>query len=503
MVNSKITFFPVGEKNGGMILIRLNDTKKTTILVDCCIGEDLIAEYCDVNEELRNRLPIDPNERPFVDAFILTHRHEDHLKGIQKHFYLGKPEEYPEHKDGEDDKIFIREMWSSHNFWKPSSANYSLCEDAKAFNKEMKRRVKLFEDSSNIQDEGNRAIIIGKDPDGRTDKLTKINYDIGDTFSKINNVDISTKISGLILSPIVQQENEEGECFTNKNRQSIVINLTVKEGEESNKLLLAADAECLVWKTLWKENKNSKEKLEYDILVAPHHCSWHSLSHDDEKDGDPQLSDDAKSALSQNKKGAFIIAQSKVIKEEDDNPPSKAAKDEYLKIVSEDKFICTNEYPNEKEPEPIEFELTSNGPKLKSIIGKLRASHKETPKWKMSLSSSNYVNICGKYRKNGSSWVKFNLGDTLEKNCELSFYADTNVMPSFDVYWQVVNTGTEAKNDRKLRGEISKSNVAGVGGIIQKEEETTKYKGFHWTECFIIKNGVCVARSGEFVVRVK
>jgi hypothetical protein len=38
MTNSIITFFPVGDKNGGMTLIRLNDTHKTVILIDVCIG---------------------------------------------------------------------------------------------------------------------------------------------------------------------------------------------------------------------------------------------------------------------------------------------------------------------------------------------------------------------------------------------------------------------------------------------------------------------------------
>ena len=53
MANSIITFFPVGDRNGGMTLLRLNDTNKTMILIDCCIGDEPIAEYCDVNRELR------------------------------------------------------------------------------------------------------------------------------------------------------------------------------------------------------------------------------------------------------------------------------------------------------------------------------------------------------------------------------------------------------------------------------------------------------------------
>ena len=373
MANSTITFFPVGEKNGGMIFIKLNDSNKTIILIDCSIDDDSIADHCDVNQELRDRLPTDSNGRPYVDAFILTHRHEDHVKGFEKHFHLSSIDDY---KDDDDElKIIIKELWSSHNFWKPSSKSYKLCDNAKAFNKEMKRRVDLFETDKEIQEEGNRAIVVGKDSDGRTDELKEINYDIGNTFTTINNRDLSSKISGLILSPIEQQKDEEDDCFTDKNRQSIVIQFTVKQGNYENKILIAADAECLVWETLWNENKNAVNKLEYDILTAPHHCSWHSLSYDSQsEDENPEVSKDAKNALSQNKDGAFIVSQSKIIKDADQDPPSKAAKDEYVEIVEKEQFICTNEYPKEKKPEPLEFNLTSDGPQKKGVKEKSKLS---------------------------------------------------------------------------------------------------------------------------------
>ena len=72
--------------------------------------------------------------------------------------------------------------------------------------------------------------------------------------------------------------------------------------------------------------------------------------------------------------------------------------------------------------------------------------------------------------------------------------------PPFQVHWQVVNTGQEAKNANQLRGKIVLSKTAGIGGL--KQKEYTSYTGIHWTECFIVKNNVCVARSGEFIVRI-
>lgn len=373
MASSTLTVFPVGSKNGGMILLKLNDIDKTTVLIDCSIGDELIADYCDVNQELKQRLPLDSKGRPYVDAFILTHRHDDHVKGFQKHFHLGPLDEYKD--DDEERKIIVRELWSTYLFWKPSSINYSLCEDAKAFNKEMKRRVKLYEDNGCIQSEGDRAIIIGKDPDGKTDDLTEINYDIEDSFTKINGRDISTKISGFILGPIEKQEGEEEEDFTNKNRQSIILQLIVSQNEYDNKILITGDAECLVWDTLWDKYKSDSSRLEYDILLAPHHCSWHSLSYDSQsQDENPTVCENAKNALSQKMESAFIVSQSKIIKDSDEDPPSEAAKSEYVDIVGKNQFYCTNEYPDKKKPEPLEFNLTGYGPQKKSIQEKSKLS---------------------------------------------------------------------------------------------------------------------------------
>jgi ribonuclease BN (tRNA processing enzyme) len=373
MASSTITFFPVGEKNGGMTLIKLNDKLETSILIDCSIGTDLIADYCDVNEELRNRLPEDVQGRPYVDAFILTHRHEDHVKGLQDNFHLGSLSNYDD--TTEIPKIVIRELWSSHIYWKPESENYSLCDNAKAFNKEMKRRTELYKSKKTIQQEGDRAIIIGNDPDGRTDGLEVIKYDIGNSFSKINERNLDGKLKGLILSPINREDSEDDEAFFDHNRQSVVIQFTISENDfysrYDNKILMSADAECLVWEKLWKKYVNRTQELEYDILYTPHHCSWHSLSYDSQsKVDDPQICEDAKKALSRKKSGAFAVSQSKIITDKTDDPPSVEAKKEYQGIVGYDKFMCTNEYPNAKEPEPIEFNLTSSGPQKKSVKAK-------------------------------------------------------------------------------------------------------------------------------------
>lgn len=124
-------------------------------------------------------------------------------------------------------------------------------------------------------------------------------------------------------------------------------------------------------------------------------------------------------------------------------------------------------------------------------------AHRQKPYWPLDLSYS--AQLSAKYKVNGS-WQGFNSGEPLNKHLALLFSASTNVPVPFQVYWQVVNTGKEAEDARQLRGEIVLSKTAGVGGLTQKE--STLYTGIHWVECFIVKNSFCVARSGEFVVRI-
>lgn len=369
MSYSIISFFPVG--NGGMKLLRLNDSyeKGTTILKDIKIRDPFASEeeICDVAQELRDRLPKDLNGRPYVDVFILTHHDDDHVHGLAEHFHLGPLDVYVDPEEEEHPKIIIKELWCTPRFWKNASENYTLLSDAKAFNKEMRRRVALFENTKTIQGEGHRAIIIGKDPKGRTDGLEMIVRDIGCSFSKVNERNISTKLDIFLLGPLEQQSNEPDEDFEKKNRQSIVMQMTVYEGGYANQILMSGDAECLVWDTLWEQHKNTG-RLQYDLLSIPHHCSWHSLSYDSWSDCDaPEICKNAKDALSQKKTGARLIAQSKPIKNDEADPPSMAAKDEYLKVVTSANFFCTDKYPEEGKAEPLEFNLTGGGPQQKGF----------------------------------------------------------------------------------------------------------------------------------------
>ncbi len=87
----------------------------------------------------------------------------------------------------------------------------------------------------------------------------------------------------------------------------------------------------------------------------------------------------------------------------------------------------------------------------------------------------------------------------VQKKVWLRFAIKTNTPPPYDVQWQVVNTGKEAADAKGLRGDF----YEGEASANTVRWESTSYRGTHWVEAFIIKNGMCVARSGRKKVLVR
>lgn len=137
-------------------------------------------------------------------------------------------------------------------------------------------------------------------------------------------------------------------------------------------------------------------------------------------------------------------------------------------------------------------------PQSSRLLNLLAPSHKKPLPWAKVVNGN--VGIKAIYRRNGFRWKDFKSGElSIPKYCELIFDATTNVPKPYDVYWQVVNTGAEATKANNLRGGFEKSKVE-LGGLQKKE--TTKYRGSHTVECFIVRDGLCVAQSGAFVVSI-
>lgn len=137
---------------------------------------------------------------------------------------------------------------------------------------------------------------------------------------------------------------------------------------------------------------------------------------------------------------------------------------------------------------------TSIATTASTALSRFDVPHRQKPSWPMQTSQK--VTIEGRAERQGWRTLVSTSGfKKIAKHYSLRFEAKTNVSWPYEVYWQVVNTGPDATAQNGLRGQI----VSGFG----THKESTLYQGFHWIECFIVKDGVLVARSGEFVVNIE
>lgn len=125
--------------------------------------------------------------------------------------------------------------------------------------------------------------------------------------------------------------------------------------------------------------------------------------------------------------------------------------------------------------------------------------HRQPPPWTMqdthrvTVKADVYARLLGK--KKLWKLTRF----PINKLMGIKFVAETNVPPPYEVLWQVVNTGADARNADGLRGGFD--NGVGMHGAVRWE--STSYRGTHFIEAFVVKEDVCLARSGQIPVRIR
>lgn len=129
----------------------------------------------------------------------------------------------------------------------------------------------------------------------------------------------------------------------------------------------------------------------------------------------------------------------------------------------------------------------------------LRASHRQAAPWTLSTAGSARIFRAVK-RQHGFRPMSFsNDGSPISRRAEIIFHGTTDVPMPYEVYWQVVNTGTEAHQANDLRGGFSAGSV--YSGSME-HKETAKYRGVHSIQMFIVKQGYLAAQSEPFIVNI-
>jgi hypothetical protein len=366
---SQIKYYPVD--NGDQTLITVEENNYTTsILVDCNIREsckgDTEPEQFDVKADLldsiKKRKVQDVEAVPYLDVFILTHGDDDHLHGFKSNFYQGDPKQYKK-KNKENEEILIDVLWFS-----PMAMGSATNDDEKCFNKEAKRRIKLHRDKSQDKDlPGNRIVIIGYDANEDLNGLNLVRRLPGEIVTRFNERDLKT-FSIFLHSPYQKDLTDEE---VDKNRVSVVFQARFRSSASSEDFcalaMFGGDADHPAWKTILEKTKKHKndtkhKALNWDLFIAPHHCSWTFFNDTPQKENPNPVATSIE--MLDNKRGkAKIIASCKEIRNNDDNPPHYKAKEQYVKKVGEDNFLNTAiAIKKGKTPQPIIFDITPQGP---------------------------------------------------------------------------------------------------------------------------------------------
>lgn len=168
------------------------------------------------------------------------------------------------------------------------------------------------------------------------------------------------------------------------------------------------------------------------------------------------------------------------------------------KIDEHINFLNENGTNNETWKKILGNEFPSSSNNRSNELMCINASHKLKPSWLFRPNGAVIISI--KVRDCNGNPINYSSNDEpLEKNCDLEFRAITGVKKPFKVYWQIVNTGSEAIKAGCLRGGFDESSNANTNVRLEK----TEYSGSHSIQCFVIKNGYCVAKSKEYIVNIK
>ena len=267
---SEITFFPVG--NADTCLLTADEGSQ--LLFDFASpknqGDD--DKRIDLAQELRNRLG--ESGRDYFDVVSFSHLDTDHFAGASEFFYLEHAKKY----QGEG-RIQMEEMWVPaaailESRWEQSEEGRIVQAEARLRLKEGKG-IRVISEPKALDKWLSDA---GIDPDKRRHLIVTA----GNCMPGFNLDSAGAEI--FVHSPFSYQN--EGNNEVDRNSESSVFHLTLKDGAKNVKVWLTADAPYDVLEDIVKvtERAGNTDRLEWDLIKVPHHCSYKSLGPDKGED---------------------------------------------------------------------------------------------------------------------------------------------------------------------------------------------------------------------------
>ncbi|MEJ2885226.1 hypothetical protein [Actinomycetospora aeridis] len=335
-------FWPVGIGDSTTLVLG-DDVVVQIDLHDMDKADDDTNPEVPVVDRLVEALPT-VDDRPYLSVFALTHADKDHCLGFADLL----------------EKATIGELWATPRLWREyinAPDGEGLCPDAQAFQREAERRVAAIKAAlagGRAPAHGDRIIIIGYDTEQEQHAYSELPAEFksgpGHEISMVDGVDCSDRFRAFIHAPFA------ADCAEERNDTSLAMQITLTHGSgTAGRLLLLGDlAHDTIMKIIdYSEDHDRAETLEWDVLLAAHHCSKKVMY----ETGTDRLLQDVLDAFERHAvdASAVVVASSAPIpglNHVGDNPPHRKAANRYEEIAE---LRCTMSWPSTDAPEPIVF----------------------------------------------------------------------------------------------------------------------------------------------------
>lgn len=358
-----VTFYPVG--NGDTSQIVLSNGKR--ILFDfrhINKSEGDESPEIDLKKQLRKEL--DEAGKDSFDVVAFTHGDKDHIENSTDFFELQHAKKYQG-----DDRIKIKELWVPAAMIIETAPNDKQSSEFVIWRQEARHRLR----------EGKGIRVFSK-PDKLKDWLKSEGITVDDRRHLITDAgqlvpDFDLNNDGVEFfchSPFIKHVDGGDDL---RNEAALIFNVRFKKGNTIFDYFLVGDSEWEVLEDVVRISKkhDNEDRLAWDLFYIPHHCSYLALS-DDKGEKETVPKELVKELLCKGHINSYMVSSSNKVKSDADayaqtQPPHIQAKNcynNYLKKNLGADLCVTMEEPNATTPEPLVFEIESNGLTKKSAV---------------------------------------------------------------------------------------------------------------------------------------
>ena len=350
----KLTFYPLG--NADCCLVELTDGRVLVMDFAATRGD----EENDLRIDLPKALREDLGTRDDVDVLAISHLDEDHYKGVSDVFFLDHAAKYQS-----NDRIKIGELWVPAAVIVEEALE---AKEAKIIRAEARHRLK----------EG-KGIRVFSRPETLEEWLNQQGLELSDRAHLITDAGClvpgfsfaSGGVELFVHSPFAESASD-GRAIV-RNSTSLAMQAIFKVSGRLTRVFFCADLdhEDLAGIVTVTKAHGNEDRLEYDVVKLPHHCSYLSLGPEKGETSTEPVPEVEWLYNNQGQSGAILVSSSDPIPPEETNdPPHRQAANYYDKVAKglQGEFVVTMEHTKKSAPERLIIEIGSSGASLKKKV---------------------------------------------------------------------------------------------------------------------------------------